>query len=117
MRGYGKSGEVGLVESQGSIFGSRGYDLSFGLGGVTFQTQKFYVPSVDGHFRFSAAPSILYDADTTPHTTRRPIQERDVACVRVTHPKESKSEEGYMGKQQLSNRSTKPKCEGAQILQ
>ena len=40
----------GWWESQGSIFGSRGCDLSFVLGGVTFQTQKFYVPSVGGHF-------------------------------------------------------------------
>ena len=30
--------------------GSRGCDLSFGFGGFTFQTQKFYVPSVGGHF-------------------------------------------------------------------
>ena len=40
----------GSWESQGSIFGSRGCDLSFGFWGVTFQTQKFYVPLVGEHF-------------------------------------------------------------------
>ena len=34
----------GWWESQRSIFGSMGCDLSFGLGGVTSQTQKFTVP-------------------------------------------------------------------------
>ena len=36
----------GWWESPLGILGSRVCDLSFGLGGGTFQTQKFYVPSV-----------------------------------------------------------------------
>ena len=51
MRGYGKSGGGGWRESKGAVLGwSRGYALSFGFLGVTSQTQKFYVPSVAGHF-------------------------------------------------------------------
>ena len=43
MRGYGKSGEVGGGSLEGSIFGSRCCDLSFGSGGSHAKLKKLYM--------------------------------------------------------------------------
>ena len=43
MRGYGKSGEVGGGSLKGGFLGP-GAVIEFVLGGITSQTQKFYVP-------------------------------------------------------------------------
>ena len=43
-------GEVGGSGHWSSILQSLGCDLSLGLGGGVSQTQKLYVPSIDGHF-------------------------------------------------------------------